>query len=144
MQEPYVKGVAHHHGPESCVARREARGEALTGESAGQPLSSEIEYSGAPTLLYGGEGHTGGDAKREPSPGPAESKTLCMRGHPTHENRERPPASVNPQPTDRSGKAIGRKPDAHAGGQSDIGIVPMKASNKAAPWRRRRRGREGR
>jgi hypothetical protein len=32
------KGIANHTGPESCVAHREVRDEALTGEPAGQPL----------------------------------------------------------------------------------------------------------
>jgi hypothetical protein len=36
------KGIASHAGPESCVAHREVRDEALTGEPAGQPLSLEI------------------------------------------------------------------------------------------------------
>ena len=31
--------VANHTGPESCVAFREERGEALTGDCVGQPLS---------------------------------------------------------------------------------------------------------
>jgi RNA-directed DNA polymerase len=70
---------------------------------------------------------------REPLPGPAESKTLSMRGHPAHENRESPEVPVDSQPTGRSGKACGRKPDANATGQSDIGVVPMRASNKAGP-----------
>jgi hypothetical protein len=35
------KGIANHAGPESCVAHREVRDEALTGEPAGQPLSRE-------------------------------------------------------------------------------------------------------
>ena len=35
------KGIASRTGPESCVARRETRDEALTGEPAGQPLSRE-------------------------------------------------------------------------------------------------------
>jgi hypothetical protein len=35
------KGIASHTGPESCVAHREVRHEALTGEPAGQPLSRE-------------------------------------------------------------------------------------------------------
>ena len=70
---------------------------------------------------------------REPPPGPAESKTLSMRGRPAHENRESPEVPVDSQPTGRSGKASGRKPDMHATGQSDIGVVPMRASNKAGP-----------
>ena len=39
------KGIASHTGPESCVAHREVRDEALTGELAGQPLSREIFIS---------------------------------------------------------------------------------------------------
>jgi len=35
------KGIANQTGPESCAAHREVRGEALTGEPAGQPLSRE-------------------------------------------------------------------------------------------------------
>jgi hypothetical protein len=35
------KEIANHAGPESCVAYREVRDEALTGEPAGQPLSRE-------------------------------------------------------------------------------------------------------
>jgi hypothetical protein len=35
--------IANPTGPESCVAHREVRDEALTGEPAGQPLSREIE-----------------------------------------------------------------------------------------------------
>src|SRR5215475_10529748 len=35
------KGIASRTGPESCVAHREVRDEALTGEPAGQPLSRE-------------------------------------------------------------------------------------------------------
>jgi hypothetical protein len=35
------KGIANQTGPESCVAYREVRDEALTGEPAGQPLSRE-------------------------------------------------------------------------------------------------------
>ena len=31
MKEPYGGGVAIHSGPESCVASRKGRGEALTG-----------------------------------------------------------------------------------------------------------------
>ena len=39
MQVPHSKGVANHVVPESCVAYREVRREALTGVRAGQPLS---------------------------------------------------------------------------------------------------------
>jgi hypothetical protein len=49
MQEPYSEGLAIHTGPESCACRREAMGEALTGESADQVSSCEIFEIGAPT-----------------------------------------------------------------------------------------------
>ena len=41
MQVPHNKEVAIHVVPESCVARREVRGEALTGVRIGQPLSRD-------------------------------------------------------------------------------------------------------
>jgi hypothetical protein len=41
MKELHRKDLASHSGPESCVARREVRDEALTAEPAGQPLSRE-------------------------------------------------------------------------------------------------------
>ena len=40
-QEPHDEGVANRIGPESCVAVREGRGEALTRVRAGQPWSRE-------------------------------------------------------------------------------------------------------
>ena len=41
------EGVASHTDPESCAATREGRSEALTGDSAGQPLSGENQLRGA-------------------------------------------------------------------------------------------------
>jgi len=37
------EGIADHTGPESCVVHREVQGEALTGETVGQPLSRESD-----------------------------------------------------------------------------------------------------
>jgi len=45
MGEPYGEDVASHTGPETWVVGGNARGEALTGDDAGQPLSSEITSS---------------------------------------------------------------------------------------------------
>ena len=42
MKVSYDEGLANHVGSESCVVIREDTGEALTGESAGWVLSSEI------------------------------------------------------------------------------------------------------
>ena len=57
MKVRYRKGIANHPDPESCGGAREGVVEALTGESAGQPLSREIKQSGAPTLLSEAEGN---------------------------------------------------------------------------------------
>lgn len=46
--------------------------------------------SGAPTLLELAEGNTDCGAIREPQPGPARSKNLCMCGISMRENREVP------------------------------------------------------
>ena len=89
MQEPYRKGVANHLGPESCADGRKAMGEALTGEHAGQPLSSEITTSACRPRPDRGKA-TSGVPQCEGHPGAAESKTLSMRGSSMRENRETP------------------------------------------------------
>src|SRR4051795_12572458 len=55
----HSKGIANQTGPESCVAHREGRREALTGEPAGQPSSHESAFSvqGADAVSPA-EGHT--------------------------------------------------------------------------------------
>jgi hypothetical protein len=55
------EGIATHTGPESCVVHREVQGEALTGESVGQPLSRESFKSvqGADAVSVA-EGYTDG------------------------------------------------------------------------------------
>ena len=55
MQVSYMKGVASHHGPESCLDRQRCDGEALTGENTGVLMSSEITTTRRPTLYYEGE-----------------------------------------------------------------------------------------
>ena len=45
MQVLCSEGIANHTGPESCVVHREVQGEALTGETVGQPLSRESDKS---------------------------------------------------------------------------------------------------
>jgi len=126
MKVRYRKGVATHSGPESCGAGREAVVEALTGEAAGQPLSREIERSGAPTLLTYAEGETEGDVSREPPEGSTRSKTLRMRRNPSHRNWE---VSSEPGSPGMSGKAECRKPDSNADEKSDVCIVPKKNPN---------------
>jgi RNA-directed DNA polymerase len=126
MKVRYRKGAATHSGPESCGAGREAVAEALTGEAAGQPLSSEIETSGAPTLLSYAEGKTEGGVIREPSEGSTRSETLSMWRNPSHRNWE---ASSEPGMPGMSGKAERRKPGANADEKSDARIVPRKNPN---------------
>jgi RNA-directed DNA polymerase len=45
MKEPYVEGLASHHGPESCVGPLRSGREALTGADAGQVLSHEKGFT---------------------------------------------------------------------------------------------------
>jgi len=133
MKEPYKKGVATHLGPESCADGRKTVGEALTGENAGQPSSSEITSIGVPTLWSDGEGHTANSVQRELFDDAAESETLCTRGHSMSGNRETPAAPLADGGKGRSGKALGPTPDMHAAGESDDLIVPTKRANKAGP-----------
>ena len=65
----------------------------------------------------------------EPCTGPAESKTLSMRGHSMHENREISAASIAVGWIGR-GKRTAYEPGKHAAEKSDIGIVPEKELNK--------------
>jgi hypothetical protein len=57
MQEFYMKDLASHYGPESCVCRSNAACEALTGESAGPVLSRERDEIREPTTLWQSEGN---------------------------------------------------------------------------------------
>ncbi len=140
MQEPHREDSASHPDPESCARGGNGTGEALTGAHAGQPLSCEIRQSGAPTSLTEAEGHTGGSVIGKLPSGPAQSKTLRMRGNSLHGTREIPPASAPDGGADRSAKAAGRNADVHAGGKSDGRTVPMKQANKAVAHRPTRRG----
>ena len=89
MKESYVKGLANHDGPESCVAWGNSQGEALTGESVGWVLSHEkgllvrdadpLEAEGKqqPMLRFGEERWY-----------PAWSETPGRHGNNLRENRE--------------------------------------------------------
>jgi len=57
MKESYNEGVASHIGPESCLDVPRGRGEALTGESTGGLLSSEITFYREPIAWTGREGN---------------------------------------------------------------------------------------
>src|SRR5260221_11266697 len=92
MKEPHEQGRAYQFDPESCAGFREETGEALTGGSPGQPLSSEIITLSVPTLSCQGEGHTSSQRNqdRELIGDATESQTLRMDGHSPHGNRETP------------------------------------------------------
>src|ERR1700730_16861301 len=104
MQEPYRKGLANHLGPESCADGRKVMGEALTGEHAGQPLSSESTTSACRPRPDRGKA-TSGVPQREGHPGAAESETLSMRESSMRENRETPETSASVGDAERSEKA---------------------------------------
>ena len=132
MKVRHRKGLANHPGPESCGGAREGVVEALTGESAGQPLSREIRQSGAPTLLSEAQGHIDEGATRESSASPTRSKTLSMRRSSPNRNCEISSAPAAKLAAGGSGKALGRTPDIHAGEKSDACVVPMNDPNNSA------------
>ena len=88
MKESYVKGLANHNGPESCVAWSNPRGEALTGESAGWVLSREID-SVRDADPVGERGRPQSTLRNgEERWYPARSETPGMHGSNLRENRE--------------------------------------------------------
>ena len=58
MRVPHSKGLASHTVPESCVAHREVRREALTGARTGQPLSRERVFIQGADVVVDAEGNT--------------------------------------------------------------------------------------
>jgi hypothetical protein len=93
MKESYVKGLANHNGPESCVAWSDSRGEALTGESVGRVLSREkgLVRDADPVEVRGRHQPTYRTGKGRWYP--ARSETPGRHGNNMRENREilRPP-----------------------------------------------------
>ena len=87
MQESYGEGVATHTGPESCVAVREGRHEALTGGRAGRVFSRERSLRSADAVRRSGRPHPArrhGKTRRSS----ARSETPGMLGDTSRENRE--------------------------------------------------------
>ena len=60
MGVPHSEGVANHTDPLSCVGHREVSGEALAGESIGQPLSRESRFTRDADAVLGAEGNMDG------------------------------------------------------------------------------------
>ena len=78
------KGLANYTGPESCVRRREARHEALTGVRVGQPLSRERIFLQGADVVTLAEGNTSGHAIASARPSlrglrPWHARTLLAR-----------------------------------------------------------------
>ena len=80
------EGIASHTGPELCATIREDRGEALTGECVGQPLSGENQLRGA-DVLRPAEGNTARVVNRD-ARRPRVVVEPGMRRHLLHGNRE--------------------------------------------------------
>ena len=86
MKVPNSKELANHAGPESCVAHREVRCEALTGVRAGQPLShdrarrslgvEEVLSDGNHSMESGGFDSLPGKANHQP-----EASLACECGN---------------------------------------------------------------
>jgi len=87
VQVPCGEGLAHHTDPESCGARREARVEALTGESVGWVLSRESSIVQGADAVASAEGTTRALARREYAR-PCVVEDPSMRGSSLHGNRE--------------------------------------------------------
>ena len=108
MKESYVEGLATHSGPESCVAAREGRCEALTGVRAGRVLSRErASLRGADAVRRSGRLHPS-PRYRERRRDPARSETPCTYGNTSRENREIP----CPPAADGAAGRIGKSEDA--------------------------------
>jgi len=87
VQVPDNKDVANHVVPESCVAHREVRREALTGVRIGQPLSRDRPLSRVPTLFHLRKATwTGATTQALARPGAVVEPGMCARS--LHGNRE--------------------------------------------------------
>ena len=87
MKVPDSKEVANHVVPESCVAHREVRREALTGVRIGQPLSRDRSLSRVPTLFHLRKATwTGATTQALARPGAVVEPGMCARS--LHGNRE--------------------------------------------------------
>jgi len=112
MKVPHGEGLATHTGPESCVAARKGRDEALTGGRAGRPLSREINappqprrlHRGADVVQAGGRQHRGCRYREAPE-APARSETPSMHASTSYGTREVPRPSVAEGAADRIGKS---------------------------------------
>ena len=90
MEELYVEGLATRGGPESCVASRKGRGEALTGARAGRAIEPRNHRVRGADAVYGSGRQHRQQRYRELLVGPARSENQGMYGTFMRENREVP------------------------------------------------------
>lgn len=88
MKESYSEGLANHIGPESCLDDPRGRGKALTGESIGGLLNSEITLFREPTAWTGWEGNTEVRVSTRAAIRLGGVRELGMCGHSSHGSRE--------------------------------------------------------
>ena len=107
MEELYVEGLATHGGPESCVASREGRGEALTGVRAGRAIEPRNVSFGVPTLFAKRKATSLGALARAAS-GP---RAVWEPGHVRNLHAREPGEPVSARPP---GQRAGRSGNAEA------------------------------
>jgi RNA-directed DNA polymerase len=107
VQVLYGEGLASHTGPESCVAAREGRGEALIGERVGQPLSGENQLRGA-DVLRPAEGNTARVVIARHASAPRRRRTWHAQTPSAREPGDLQAVRVESS-TDRIGKTGGRR-----------------------------------
>jgi|GEM_PF-3585324 len=144
MKEPDMVTASDRLWPRVMRVRPRGRTRSVDRGKRRPGIELRNHQSGVPTWLTVGEGHTIRVANARRGTGPTESKTLRMRGHFMHENREIPCVPADEESAGRPEQATHRTSGVHAHGKSDRPIVPMKPPNKAGPTAgRRRRWREG-
>ena len=79
MKVPHNKDLANRVVPESCVAHREVRREALTGVRIGQPLSHEMKLIRGAHAVSEVEGNTGLRVNASAGPAPRGLRTWHVR-----------------------------------------------------------------
>ena len=133
MKESYNEGIASHIGPESCLDDPRGRGKALTGESTGGLLSSEITCFQRQTSWAVRDCNMVGRADRERPTALAESKILaCVDTLRAGIGRSREGASPSLKHlAEASQEKVNRRiPAMSSPEKSDGDIVPGKFANK--------------
>ena len=124
------EGGAIHTGPESCAGRREASGEALTGDDIGQPLSGESPYPGCRCCYHDRRQYElERSLQDQVRPGVVEDPGMYRRF--SRGNREVSTLVSVQLDRDIVGKLMNHKPMRQGVEKSDAPIVPAKRANKA-------------